>query len=322
MEKTVKRGSAMSYKFDSLTIILNKIDSGEKVTVRSLMDELEVTERTVHRYLNTLLVAGFPIEYDRKACSYAFGEGYALKKPSLSIEETLAFALAKKFLMSFGPGMERNLSDIERKLLLKKTGGLKHIVLGAEGLPTEADKHLGAIHRAIIDYRRIGLVYKALHVEHPTESKVDPYYLFFRDGFWYLRGYYHLEEGMRTFAFDRIVSLALLDEYFVPGHVSPEDELSGAFGPYVDGEPVEVVLRFDPEVKGLITRKKWHASQQEKELADGGLEVRFVVNGLLGIGQWIYRWLPYVEIIAPKELREDLRADLTSALKRHGRKGR
>ncbi len=57
-------------------------------------------------------------------------------------------------------------------------------------------------------------------------------------------------------------------------------------------------------------------------MADGRLEVRFVVNGLLGIGQWIYRWLPYVEIVAPKELREDLRADLASALKRHGRKGR
>jgi predicted DNA-binding transcriptional regulator YafY len=56
----------MSYKFDSLISILKKLDKKEKVTVHSLMNDLEVSERTVHRYLQTLQVAGFPISYDRK----------------------------------------------------------------------------------------------------------------------------------------------------------------------------------------------------------------------------------------------------------------
>jgi len=55
----------MSNKFDSLMIILNKLDWNEKVTVYSLMNDIEVSERRVHRYLQTLQVADFPIYYDR-----------------------------------------------------------------------------------------------------------------------------------------------------------------------------------------------------------------------------------------------------------------
>ncbi len=43
----------MSYKFDSLMLILNKLDSRDKVTVDSLKEELGVSERTVFRYLTT-----------------------------------------------------------------------------------------------------------------------------------------------------------------------------------------------------------------------------------------------------------------------------
>ncbi len=55
----------MSYKFDSLIIILNKIDSKEKVTADSLGQELEVSKRTVYRYITTLTTAGFPIDFDK-----------------------------------------------------------------------------------------------------------------------------------------------------------------------------------------------------------------------------------------------------------------
>ncbi|MBI5639811.1 MAG: HTH domain-containing protein [Nitrospirae bacterium] len=93
----------MSYKFDSLITILNKLDKGELLTVHSLMNDLEMSERTVHRYIKTLQVAGFPIGYDRNRQTYAFDEGYGLKKLTMSVEETLAFA--KKMLGNFGSGM-------------------------------------------------------------------------------------------------------------------------------------------------------------------------------------------------------------------------
>ena len=56
----------MSFKFDSMMLILNKIDSGENVTIGSLKKDLEVSERTVHRYLETLQLSGYPLYYDRQ----------------------------------------------------------------------------------------------------------------------------------------------------------------------------------------------------------------------------------------------------------------
>ena len=70
----------MSFKFDSMMIILNKVDAGEKVTVQSLKEELQVSERTVHRYLETLQLSGYPLFFDRQLERYAF--------PRLRVEET------------------------------------------------------------------------------------------------------------------------------------------------------------------------------------------------------------------------------------------
>jgi len=307
----------MSYKFDSLAIILNKLDSKETVNVSSLTDELEVSGRTIHRYIGTLQVAGFPVEYDKTKNSYIFTEGYTLKKPTLSLGETLAFALAKKLLINFGPGMEKCLSDIEDKLSTKKSGSFKHIVLSADTLSVASEQYLGLIHQAILNYQRIKLVYKALYADKETDSKLDPYYLFFREGFWYVRGYYHSEKATRTLALDRIISLKVLNEHFVPKDVSPENELSGAFGAFIDGEPVEIVLHFDDKSKPLVLRRKWHNSQQEKELEDGRLEMRFTINGFTGIKKWIYQWIPHVEVIAPQELRDVFKVELGEALTKH-----
>ena len=305
----------MSYKFDSLITILRKLDSREKITVSSIMAELEISERSAYRYIQTLQVAGFPIVYDRRKESYTFSENYKLGKPSISVEETLALSLAKRLLGNFGTGMEKSLGKIEEKLSVKEPALPQHIVLKAEKLSPLVEGYLGTIYQAIKNFKRIKLGYKALYSDEETERKVDPYYLFFQDDFWHLRGYCHLREDLRTFALDRIVSLKVLKEHFIPKGISSEDELSGAFGNMLDGEPVEVVLRFDAEIKPYVLRKKWHESQKEKELKDG-VELRFKVNGIEGIKQWIYKWLPHVEVVEPRELKEDIKKELKEAMKK------
>jgi predicted DNA-binding transcriptional regulator YafY len=168
-----------------------------------------------------------------------------------------------------------------------------------------------------MNFQRLKMTYRSLYSDQKTKRKVDPYYIFFEEDFWYLRGYCHLREEPRTFALDRVISLKVLEEHFIPRNSAPEEELSGSFGPVVDGEPVEVVLRFDEECKPYLQRKKWHQSQRERELKDGRLELRFSVNGLEGIARWIYRWLPYVEVVSPKELRKRVKEELETTIKKH-----
>ena len=309
----------MSYKFDSLMRILNILDRREKVTIPSLMDDLNISERSAYRYTSTLKDAGFPIIYDKEKDTYAFDQGYSLSKPGLTMEETLAFSLAKKLLGGFGPGMENTLSEMQNKLSIKKPESFQHILRGPGELPTKVGPYLFSVHQAARNCQRIELVYKALYSEEVTKRKVDPYYFFVQEDFWYFRGYCHLRKDFRTFALDRIESIKLLEEYFVPKPIPQADEIAGIFGPFVDGEPVEVVLRFDEEIKSYILRKKWHSSQRAKVLEDGRLELTFNVNGIEGIKQWVYRWLPFVEVVSPLELRDTLTDDLEGTLAKHGK---
>jgi predicted DNA-binding transcriptional regulator YafY len=307
----------MSYKFDSLMLILKKLDSREKVTVDLLKEDLGVTERTIFRYMNTLQTAGFPVVFDKEEGGYRFMEGYGLKRPDLSLDETLALGISRKMMAGMGSGWEESMKRIEEKLSLKKSGLPRHIVLSGGPLPEEVAGHIGIIHRAIMNFQKIKMTYRPLHSDEKTKRKVDPYYLFFEDDFWYFRGYCHLREEVRTFALDRIMALKILEEHFIPRNIAPEEELSGAFGTVVDGEPVEVVLRFDPGCRPYLQRKKWHESQRDRILNDGRLELRFTVNGLEGITPWIYRWLPHVEAVSPKTLREGVKEELKQALKKY-----
>ncbi len=307
----------MSYKFDSLITILNKIDSKERVTADSLADELEISKRTVYRYITTLTTAGFPIDFDKTNKTYVFTDNYTLKKPHLSVEEALAFQLAKKSLSNLGPGLEKGLCCIEERLAMGKKTDLRHIIFSGEKVPEHVVEYFRTIHGAIVDYRKIRITYKAFAAQKATTGTVDPYYLFFSNGLWYFRGLQHANKAVRTFALDRIESISVLDKHFLPTTLAPEKELSGAFGPFVDGAPVDVVLRFDKTYTPLITRKTWHASQKVEDLTDGGIEVTFTVKGIHGIRNWVHQWIPHVEVIAPQELRDMFRNDLGAALKQN-----
>jgi predicted DNA-binding transcriptional regulator YafY len=184
----------MSYKFDSLMRILNILDRREKVTIPSLMDDLSISERSAYRYTSTLKDAGFPIIYDKEKDTYAFDQGYSLSKPGLTMEETLAFSLAKKLLGSFGPGMENTLSEIQNKLSIKKDEPFQHILRGPEELPAKVGPYFVSGHQAARNCQRIELVYKALYSDEVTKRKVDPYYFFVQENFWYFRGYCHLRK--------------------------------------------------------------------------------------------------------------------------------
>jgi len=43
-------------------------------------------------------VAGFPVDYDRGMNSYVFSKGYTLKRPAVSVEETLALAISTIYI--------------------------------------------------------------------------------------------------------------------------------------------------------------------------------------------------------------------------------
>ncbi len=311
----------MSYKFDSLLLVLNKLDAAEIVTNASLMDELEISERSAYRYMQSLMIAGFPIWYDRKRRSYAFAEDFQLRSRNASPEEELAFSLARRFMAPMGGEVAKGLDSLEKRLAAPATETVNPQILFADyAIPATVQQHLVSLHRAIRDNLVVEITYPSSTTAEASVRSVDPLYLFTQDNFWYLRALCHQADGLRTFSLDRIASLRITAERFRPYSIDGEEELSSAFGPMLDGELTEVVLRFDAESAGQVLRRKWHPSQKEAMLADGRVEICFKVTGTEGVKNWLYRWLPGVEVIAPEELRKLVVEELSLAMRKHGGK--
>lgn len=304
-------------KFDSMLMILNKINSNDNVTVGSLIDDLGMKERTVLRYIKSLKDAGFPIVHDRERGRYTFEQGFTLRRPSISTEETLTLALAKKVLGTYGSEIGETLGKIEEKIFDTQSKIDDRIVAAAPALPEKISTYLGRILEAIREYRRLEIHYNSLSEDELTKRVIEPCYIFFRDGFFNVRAYCRLRNEYRTFAIDRIALLKPLDDFFMPHPITADEEMEGAFGAYVDGEPTEVTLRFDEDIRAQISRKKWHPTQRNKTLRDGRLEVSFTVNGLEGLKRWMYQWIPCVEVIVPDELKDMLKEDAAMVIEKN-----
>lgn len=306
----------MSYKFDSMLRILNMIDSGKIVIRANLAKELEVTVRSADRYIATLRSAGFPINFDDTRGSYVFEEGYSLSKTDFSTDEVLALGLAKNMLSRFGSKTGKVLDTLERKLSVCSFNLPKHIVFSEQAMPPQVEEHFRKLNSAILNLNQVEMVYSTAYKGGEQSSRiVDPHYLLYQENIWYLRAYCRERKEPRLFALDRMESLRVLDENFLPKPEITPEEFKEAFGVITDGDPVTVVLRFDNACEPYLKRFVF-PGQEEKELPGGRIELRFRTNGLKGVKLWLYRHIPHFEVVEPKELKEEIRMELQAAMEK------
>jgi predicted DNA-binding transcriptional regulator YafY len=60
-------------------------------------------------------------------------------------------------------------------------------------------------------------------------------------------------------------------------------------------------------VADCIREKKWHESQQLRELKGGGVELRMKLSSLAEIERWILSWGGDAKVIKPRELVESVK---------------
>ena len=94
-----------SAKMESLLKILRLLSSSSTQTPAQLAEALEVTERTVYRYMTELQGAGYPIYFDRQKTTYRFIDGYKLTDHSDNNELFQAITLKSRMTESLSVGM-------------------------------------------------------------------------------------------------------------------------------------------------------------------------------------------------------------------------
>jgi predicted DNA-binding transcriptional regulator YafY len=239
--------------------------------------------------------------------------------------ELLAVFLAERLLQQYrGTAFVKDIAAAFRKLTAQLpdavTVHLEHLrqaysFRGPAATEVEAET-FRRLARAVREGRQLELVYWTASRDAEGRRVVDPYHLTSASGDWYLIAYCHLREEVRMFAPGRIRSLRETGVRFErPATFEIGEYLDGSFRAMRgEGPPRRVRLLFTAEAAWYVREKVWHGSQKTKERKDGSLELTLEVSHLHEVKQWVLSYGARCRVLEPEELREDVLAELRSAL--------
>lgn len=204
--------------------VLELLQARESVTGAELARVLEVSPRTVQRYVARLQDLGIPVEGRRGVGgAYRLKPGFRLPPLMFTGEEALSLALGLRALHLLGLGalapaahaagakLTRTLPHAVRETVEALEGAVQLdaspwvVSVGAALLSTL----LGAVHAT----RTVEFAY-ASPQSAPQTRRVDVYRALHLDGRWYAVGRCHLRGALRSFRLDRMAELRVLEVTF------------------------------------------------------------------------------------------------------------
>ncbi|HEY3853015.1 MAG TPA: WYL domain-containing protein [Verrucomicrobiae bacterium] len=296
------------------------IQSGSYPTSITLAAELEVSDKSILRDIEFMRDRlGLPLEFCRLRKGFHYTQEVT-NFPTLQITEGELFALlvAEKALQQYrGTTFERPLVSAFKKMAagLPDTVSLnladweQTISFHTRAEPILNLKIFDALARATAQRKQLQLTYRKPGARETELRLVDPYHMANINGEWYLFAWCHLRRDIRTFVPARIQEAKPTGKTFArPQKFSLEKRLRNSFGVQSGQGSHEVVIRFNEMVSDYIREKKWHESQELRELEDGGLELRLKLSSLSEIERWVLGWGGNAKVISPKELAQNITA--------------
>jgi proteasome accessory factor B len=294
------------------------IQSGKFPNATTLAREIEVATKTIHRDLEFMRDRlNLPIAFDHAHNGY-FYDGEVSAFPTMQITEGELFALvvAEKALQQYrGTSFEKPLLSAIRKMeqALPDTISLnladieQTISFRTRAEPILDLKIFDTLAKAVAQRRQLELSYRKPGAK--TEMRiVDPYHLANINGEWFLFAFDHARKDIRKFVPARIQEIKPTGKTFERSKkFSLEKELRDSFGVHSGEGQFDVVIQFTARAADYIREKKWHESQQLRELKNGGVELSLKLSSLVEIERWILSWGGDAKVVKPRELIESIR---------------
>lgn len=315
----------MSYSMQGrIHFIDNEIRGKLFPGVKSLARKLGVSERTIHRDLQFLRDSlGAPLSFDRENNGYYYREStWSLPAILFTEKELLALLIARESILHYaGVPYESYLRQAFEKIV-KYIPEDKAFDLGEiekmysfrfSGSRPVDPETLDCINRALKKNRTIKIVYYTATRDDETERAVDPYHLDNLRGDWYLIGYCHLREDIRTFALNRIKKCYVLARHFEPDPDFDYGEyIKNAFGIMRAEKPTRVVVEFSGFEAILARERTWHESQRVEDRGDR-VVVQLEVTGLEEVKRWILSGGCEAKVLEPAWFADEIKKEFEKA---------
>jgi predicted DNA-binding transcriptional regulator YafY len=207
---------------DRLISILLLLQNHEKITTKALAEELEVTERTIHRDMEALSAAGIPVLAERgKHGGWLLVDQYRTKLTGLKENELKTLFLSPSFQLLSDLGFTKDWKEARQKLLASLPNTLQsqaddmwnrvHIDTDSWRQSSQELSALSTLQQAIWEERKIKMGYEKANQE-TSERIVEPLGLVAKGRTWYLIAASNGE--LRNFRVSRIKSAEMTDEVF------------------------------------------------------------------------------------------------------------
>jgi proteasome accessory factor B len=238
----------------------------------------------------------------------------------LNLSEAMAVFLGARLMVRYADKYDPDLASAFEKLAASLPDALReHVgrsldVLQDAPLDAEFIDHVRQLTRAWADRRVVDIEYEGAAYEgrqgDRSRRTVRPFLIepSLQTHALYLIGWDEDRDAMRTFKIERIRDVRVTPRTFEPPEgATLERDLRRGWDIIADQPATEVVGRFSPAVADRVLETTWHTLQRTERTADGGLIWRSTVSGVIEIRLWIVSWGDDAEVLAPAELRQQVR---------------
>ncbi|MFD1954836.1 helix-turn-helix transcriptional regulator [Paenibacillus thailandensis] len=298
--------------------IMNAIQANPGISAADLAFKCDVDVRTIYRDLR-LLDSIAPITNEGKGTGYRFMGKFSQFPLNFTEQEALVFSLLPSVVDKdkLPPGFETAYDKVMAthfKEKSKQASIIQNITdiiqMGSPAYRQESPNFLEPIIKAILEQKTIHTVYHTQYRDETTERNIDPYYLVPRDQRFYLIGYCHLKEAIRTFRISRFQHVEVTNRSYEKGDFNIKQYLKNTWSIERGDKNVTFKVRFSPEVARYIKEEELFVHPRMKDLKDGSLLFEVTVNNEKEFMKWVLQYGPNAEILEPKSVREGLRAQL------------
>jgi predicted DNA-binding transcriptional regulator YafY len=311
------------YKIDNL------LHANPVVPVGRFLKELEVSLATFKRdieYMRDRLNA--PIQWSKADGGYSYESGSKSQQQSLpglwfNSGEAYALLMMQSLLSEMQPGLlGPHIAPLKARLRAVIEAGnhaavdvenrVKLLNVAARPVP---DKNFEVVAAALLGRQRLQISYYSRARDNVSEREVSPQLLIHYRGNWYLGAWCHKQDAMRSFSMDAIQLATVLSK---TSKAIAKKELDGfvgqGYGIYAGNKVQWAKLKFSAERARWVSRELWHPLQKVTQQEDGSLLLEVPFTDIRELSMDVLRQGRHVEVLEPKELREEVKAELKLAL--------
>jgi proteasome accessory factor B len=301
--------------------LITQIQGSTSLNARRLAELCETSERNIYRDLRMIEGAGVPVTFDPDSGGYAIRREFFLRPVDLTLEEAMAMLMLADrvgaqgqipHVLESGKVAEKLRAILPRPIAEMINEMMPHVAVSLARTSNEptADVY-GSMRDAILRRRALECEYESVGRKASGEAvafRFDPYALYFGQRAWYVVGFHHGHNEIRTLKLCRFTHCKTIDKpYFVPDDFSLDHHFGQAWRMMPSGTIHDIKLHFDAAFAENVADTHWHDSQDIDWLEDGSIHVSFRVDGLEEIVWWILSYGPNCRVIEPPELVERVR---------------